>query len=174
MKAETSDPVEASKSDENTAATTPDAASQVGADGGGESSEGSQAGAGATADSASSSSGTAAAPVSAAAKGKGKAAEDAPKKTAEQAKPAEDKKKAKNLVGRINNLVTSDLSNLESSGMLITFARTFCLSCYSVYVGLMACYSVRIAVADHTLHDFPVPSSWLEVRISFLGDYEVG
>ena len=121
MKAETNDAaVDASKSDENTAVPTPDAASQAGADGAGEGAEGSQATADAPTDSAASGSETATA--SSAAKGKGKApAEDAAKKPAEPKKPAEDKK-GKNLVGRINNLVTSDLSSLEP----IAFFFTFC------------------------------------------------
>ena len=124
MKAETNDAaVDASKSDENTAVPTPDAASQAGADGAGEGAEGSQATADAPTDSAASGSETATA--SSAAKGKGKApAEDAAKKPAEPKKPAEDKK-GKNLVGKINNLVTSDLSNLEPIGMLLTVARMF-------------------------------------------------
>ena len=126
MKAETSDAAGASKSGDNTAVATPDTASQIGEDGEAESSEGSQTDGGAPAQSATSSSSTDVASVSASAtaKGKGKApAEDVPKKPAEQEKPAEDKKKGKNLVGRINNLVSSDLSSLEPIAMFLTFAR---------------------------------------------------
>ena len=163
MKAETNDAaVDTSKSDENTAAPTPDAASQAGADGDGESAAGSQAAANAPADSAASSSDTAT--TSSAAKGKGKApAEDAAKKPAEPKKPAEDKKKGKNLVGKINNLVTSDLSNLEPIGMLVTVARTFAPPSCNTYIGLTRWSSVRISAADHALHGLPVPASRLEV-----------
>ncbi|KAM5539757.1 hypothetical protein V8D89_006570 [Ganoderma adspersum] len=165
MKAETSDPVDASKSDENTAAPTLDAASQVGADGEGESAEGSQAAADAPADSAASSSDTASAPSTA--KGKGKApAEDAAKKAAEPAKPAEDKKKGKNLVGRLNNLVTSDLSNLEPIGMLVTVALfesplqiTLCM----VFLYQLLGWSALVGLAT-MLITLPVPG-WITKHI---------
>ena len=122
MKAEISDPVVTNKHGENVAVATSDTASQVGAESQG---EGSQAGD--PVDSVSSSSGSDAAPTPAPVTDKGK--DKAPSKVssknaAEQTKPAVDKKKEKNLVGRINNLVTSDLSNLEPIGMFVAFART--------------------------------------------------
>ena len=131
MKAETGDVADASKSGENTAVATPDTASQLGEDSEGESSAGGQAEGGASAHSATSSSSTDVASVSASAtaKGKGRApSEDVPKKAAEQDKPAENKKKGKNLVGRINNLVSSDLSSLEPIAMFVTFACEFAFS----------------------------------------------
>ncbi|KAM5539772.1 hypothetical protein V8D89_006585 [Ganoderma adspersum] len=124
MKAETSDAADASKSGENTAIATPDTASQVGDAGESQSGEGSQAGGGAPGYSAASSSSTAVSPGSApvSVKGKGKATpENSPKKAAEQAKPPEDKKEGKNLVGRINNLATSDLNNLEPIAMFFPY-----------------------------------------------------
>ena len=129
MKAETGDVADASKSGENTAVATPDTASQLGEDSEEGSSASDQAEGGAPTHSATSSSSTDVASVSASsatAKGKGKAPpEDVPKKTAEQEKPGENKKKGKNLVGRINNLVSSDLSSLEPIAMFVTFAREF-------------------------------------------------
>ena len=128
MKAETSDATDAGKSGENTAIATPDTASQVGDAGEGESGEGSQAGGGDPGDSATSSSSTAVTPGSAAisVKGKGKATpEDSSKKAAEQAKQPEDKKEGKNLVGRINNLVTSDLDSLEPIAMFFPYTGAF-------------------------------------------------
>ena len=127
MKAETSDATDASKSGENTAIATPDTASQVGDAGEGENGEGSQAGGGDPGDSATSSSSTAVTPGSEAisVKGKGKATpEDSSKKAAEQ---PEDKKEGKNLVGRINNLVTSDLDSLEPIAMFFPYTGAFSL-----------------------------------------------
>ncbi|KAI0717852.1 P-loop containing nucleoside triphosphate hydrolase protein [Cerioporus squamosus] len=123
MKAETSETVEVPKSGENTAVATPDSASQAGA----EDSEGSgsESGDGETATSvshtATSSTATAVAPTSASVKGKGKASSvaEAPKKTDVPEPP---KGKGKNLVGRINNLVSSDLSSLENISMYIVFS----------------------------------------------------
>ncbi len=133
MKAETGDTADSGKSSENTAVATPDNASQVGenSDGDGESSEGSQAGAGAPRDSATSSSNASiildSAPATIKCKGKAAVSDGALKTTAEQTKPAEDKKEANNLVGRINNLVSSDLNNLEPIAMFFPYTGTFAL-----------------------------------------------
>ncbi|PIL29356.1 ATP-binding cassette transporter [Ganoderma sinense ZZ0214-1] len=117
MKAETAD---ASKSS-NTAVVTPDTASQAGETGEGEGSEDSQSSTDAPAHSAISSLGTTIA--SSSVKGKGRAApEDSSRKTAEGTNSVEDKKDSKNLVGRINNLVTSDLNSLEPFAMFVTYA----------------------------------------------------
>ncbi|PIL29335.1 ATP-binding cassette transporter [Ganoderma sinense ZZ0214-1] len=126
MKAETGDSAEGSESGETMVVVTPDTASQLGEDGAMESSESSQAVTSATEHSAASISSTDAAslPASAAAKGKGKAAaEDVQKNAVEQEKPAEGKK-GKNLVGKINNLVSSDLSSLEPVAMFLTITHT--------------------------------------------------
>ena len=128
MKAEASEAPDAGKSGENTAVATPDTASQAGVESEGEGGEGSaeesDAGVNAPAHSATSSSSTAVAPASA--KGKGKApSEDTAKKASEQPESAGDPKKGKNLVGRINNLVTSDLSSLEPIGMFLTFCSAY-------------------------------------------------
>ena len=124
MKAEISDPVGTNKHGENVAVATSDTTSQAGAESQGEESQASD-----PVDSASSSSGSDAASTPASVTDKGKGKGKAPpkvssKNAAEQTKPAVDKKKEKNLVGRINNLVTSDLSNLEPIGMFVAFART--------------------------------------------------
>ncbi|KAI1790062.1 P-loop containing nucleoside triphosphate hydrolase protein [Ganoderma leucocontextum] len=156
MKAETSDLVDAGM-----VVTTPDTTSQVAEGGEGESLEGRQAGAGAPADSA-----TSKAPASATAKGKGKASpEDAPKKAAEQAKSA-DGKKGKNLVGRINNLVTSDLSSLEPIGMLVTVALfesplqiTLCM----VFLYQLLGWSALVGLAT-MLITLPIPG-WITKHI---------
>ncbi|KAI0711801.1 P-loop containing nucleoside triphosphate hydrolase protein [Cerioporus squamosus] len=125
MKAETSETVDVPKSGENTAVATPDSASQAGAE---ESAgSGSESGEGETAafvaHTATSSTATAVAPTSAAAKGKGKAPSvvDAPKKVKAPEQP-KTKGKGKNLVGRINNLVSSDLRSLENLSMHLVFA----------------------------------------------------
>ena len=128
MKAETGDAADAGESGENITIATPDTTSQVGDTGEGESAEGSQAGGGALGDSATSSSSTAVTPGSAAisVKGKGKATpEDSSKKADEQAKQPDDKKEGKNLVGRINNLVTSDLDSLEPIAMFFPYTGEF-------------------------------------------------
>ncbi|PIL29334.1 ATP-binding cassette transporter [Ganoderma sinense ZZ0214-1] len=166
MKAETNDSVDASESGENTAQVTPDAASQAGETGEGESTEGSQAGATPSDDSVPGSSSDTAT-VASTGKGKGKGpADDAAKKTASTAKPAEDKKKGKNLVGRINNLVTSDLSNLEPIGMLLTVALfesplqiTLCM----VFLYQLLGWSALVGLAT-MLITLPVPG-WITKHI---------
>ncbi|RDX45542.1 P-loop containing nucleoside triphosphate hydrolase protein [Lentinus brumalis] len=122
MKAETSETVEVPKSGESTVVVTPDSASQAGTEG--DSGSGSESGEADTTASAShtatSSTATAVAPTSASIKGKGKAPSvaEASKKIA----PEPPKSKGKNLVGRINNLVSSDLSSLENISMYIVFS----------------------------------------------------
>ncbi|EJF59658.1 P-loop containing nucleoside triphosphate hydrolase protein [Dichomitus squalens LYAD-421 SS1] len=166
MKAETSEVTDASKSGEITAVATPDTASQVGVEGEGEgSAEGSDAGASVPAHSATSSSSTAVAPASI--KGKGKApSEDTAKKVAEPSKPAEGGKKGKNLVGRINNLVTSDLSNLEPIGMFVTFATIespFQITLCMVFLYQILGWSALVGLAT-MLITLPVPG-WITKHI---------
>ena len=167
MKAETNDPVETNEGGENAVVATPDTTSQIEGNRQDKSSEGSQAGASAPVNSATSGSGTASPSPSASAtdKGKSKAApENTSKTAAEETKPVTDKKKAKNLVGRINNLVTSDLSNLGPIGMLVTVARTSTVSPRDVSFRLIGLYSVRISSPDHPLHGFLVSASRVEVH----------
>ncbi|KAL1939047.1 hypothetical protein VTO73DRAFT_10307 [Trametes versicolor] len=119
MKAETSDSSAATPSAASTAVATPDSASQVGTDQGDEdSTEG-------TAEHSATTSSSTAVPPSAASsiKGKGKASPEnksPAKKEAEPAK-ADEKRGNKHLVGKINNLVSSDLSNFENLGMFTVF-----------------------------------------------------
>ena len=119
MKAETSETAEV-KSGENTAVATPDSASQAETEG--SDSEGGDAETATSAShTATSSTATVVAPASASAKGKGKASSvTEPPKKVEAPEPP--KGKGKNLVGRINNLVSSDLSSLENLSMFIVFA----------------------------------------------------
>ncbi|RPD70679.1 P-loop containing nucleoside triphosphate hydrolase protein [Lentinus tigrinus ALCF2SS1-7] len=121
MKAETSETVEI-KSGENTAVATLDSSSQAGEDEEGSSSEGGDTEtATSTSHTATSSTATAVVPISSSSKGKGKALPVAePPKKVEAPEPP--KGKGKNLVGRINNLVSSDLSSLENISMYIVFA----------------------------------------------------
>ena len=134
VKAETCDAADTSNSSDNTVAVTPDTASQLGEDSEGESSASGQAEGAASARSATSSLSTDVASVSACATAKGKdkaPPENAPKKVAEPEKSAEDKKEGKNLVGRMNNLVSSDLSSLEPFAMFVTVASVFSLPSFS-------------------------------------------
>ncbi len=125
MKAETSETVEVPKSGENTVVATPDSASQAGTEG--DSGSGSESGdadaetATSASHTASSSTATVVAPTSASIKGKGKVASvtEISQKTETPEPP---RSKGKNLVGRINNLVSSDLSSLENISMYIVFS----------------------------------------------------
>ncbi len=104
-----------------TATTTPDSASQVG-----DEVAASDAGEGDTvADRSTTSSATIIAPSSTSSKGKGKGKaqpEPATAKTDVQADAP--KAQEKNIVGRINNLVTSDLSSLDNSSMNLIYSST--------------------------------------------------
>ncbi|CDO74329.1 hypothetical protein BN946_scf184850.g1 [Trametes cinnabarina] len=121
MKADTQDSSARAESDSSTAVATPDNASHL-------SPEGTQDGASSTGEdgggthSATASSSTAVASDHNAQKGKGKSTSDDAKKEGEAAKPdAAQKAPSRHLVGRINNLVSSDLTNLEGIGMAATF-----------------------------------------------------
>ena len=77
-------------------------------------------------------------------KGKGKDgdAESTTSKKEEPAKPAEEKKGAgKNLVGRINNLVSSDLNSLDWASMHIVFASAFSLLCFTTSQTELTCWT---------------------------------
>ncbi|TFK79744.1 P-loop containing nucleoside triphosphate hydrolase protein [Polyporus arcularius HHB13444] len=125
MKAETSETVEVPKSGENTVVATPDSASQAGTEG--DSGSGSESGdadaetATSASHTASSSTATVVAPTSASIKGKGKVASVA-EISQKTETPEPPRSKGKNLVGRINNLVSSDLSSLENISMYIVFS----------------------------------------------------
>ena len=125
MRAETSESQQGGRSGQTTAMTTPDTASQVEADnegeGGDRSTQGNDTGANVTPRSAASISSTTVA--SSSPKGKGKAPSEDEARKPESSKALEDGEKGKNLVGRINNLVTSDVANLEPIGMFLTFCR---------------------------------------------------
>lgn len=135
MKAETSDTSAATPSAASTAVATPDSASQIGTDQGDEdSTEG-------TAEHSATASSSTAVPPSAASsiKGKGKASPEnksPAKKEAEPAK-ADEKRGNKHLVGKINNLVSSDLSNFENLGMFTVFISTSSLSRANVCMTLI-------------------------------------
>ncbi|KAI0633979.1 P-loop containing nucleoside triphosphate hydrolase protein [Trametes polyzona] len=122
MKAETDTP-ETTTSSVSTAVATPDDASQIGTEGS-DSQGGENDAEGMAHSAAASSSTTVQAHSSSSTKGKGKAASES-SSAAEDAQPAkgEDAKKGanKHLVGRINNLVSSDLSNFENLGMNFVF-----------------------------------------------------
>lgn len=120
MKAETSDTVPSSSI--STAAATPDNASQVGTDG----SQGDNDNDGSAAYSPAASSSTAGplgTPNSAKGKGKGSSEPEAGKEPGSV--NADDTKKDgnKHLIGRINNLVSSDLANFENVGICVVFVR---------------------------------------------------
>ncbi|OSD00626.1 P-loop containing nucleoside triphosphate hydrolase protein [Trametes coccinea BRFM310] len=128
MKADTDDSSNAAESNSSTAVATPDNASQLSPegtqDGGSAASE--EDSSGEATHSATASSSTAAAPATSdSGKGKAKARPDddaSAKKGSEEAKPDSAKKDpSRHLVGRINNLVSSDLNNLENIGMSATF-----------------------------------------------------
>ncbi|KAM5539771.1 hypothetical protein V8D89_006584 [Ganoderma adspersum] len=169
MKAETSGVADASKSGENTAVATPDTASQLGEDSEGDSSASGQTEEAAPAHSATASSSTDVASVSASttAKGKSKAPpEDVPKKAAEQEKPGENKKKGKNLVGRINNLVSSDLSSLEPIAMFVTFAvleSPFQITLCMIFLYQLLGWSALVGLAT-MLITLPIPG-WITKHI---------
>ena len=137
MKAETSDNV-VSESATPTAVPTPDNASQADVEvgsgsGSDDNSNSGETDTGTATHSAESSTATAVASAKGKDKGKGKDAdaESTTSKKEEPAKPAEEKKGAgKNLVGRINNLVSSDLNSLDWASMHIVFASAFLPSCH--------------------------------------------
>ncbi|KAI0793789.1 P-loop containing nucleoside triphosphate hydrolase protein [Fomes fomentarius] len=126
MKADTSDS-DSVASGETTAIATPETASNSDAEVRGEDASADDVGgatAGAT-DSATSSSATAADSTSTQAsaqdKGKGRGPVEAAPKPSESAKATLEKKAGKNLVGKINNLVSSDLSSLESAAVNLIY-----------------------------------------------------
>ncbi|KAI0325196.1 P-loop containing nucleoside triphosphate hydrolase protein [Cubamyces sp. BRFM 1775] len=115
MKADTKESSSAAPSNATTAVGTPDNASQLDAEG--EGSEGGDADAG---HSATASSSTAVGPASGSIKGKGKSTSESQTKPTEPEKPVK-KETGGHLVGRINNLVTSDVNNFEGLGMHLVF-----------------------------------------------------
>ena len=127
MKAESAESAaDTSKSGDNTTAVaTPETASQLGVEEGG---SGSEDGETATAHTATSSDATAVGTASSAsAKGKDKDRDDGDKNAAPAAAPApKETRGGKNLVGRINNLVSNDLNSLENIGIALAFLSTFC------------------------------------------------
>ncbi|KAI0746563.1 P-loop containing nucleoside triphosphate hydrolase protein [Daedaleopsis nitida] len=160
MKADTDNSADLAKSGENTAVATPDTASQIALeDSDAQSSEDETATATTGTHTATSSSATAVAPASAS-KGKGKAVPDAaPVKPAESAKEALEKKGGKNLVGRINNLVTSDLSSLEGLPMGLTFATVespFQITLCIIFLYQILGWSAFVGLATMLL-SLPVP-----------------
>ncbi|KAI0655828.1 P-loop containing nucleoside triphosphate hydrolase protein [Cubamyces menziesii] len=114
MKADT-ESSSAAPSNATTAVGTPDNASQLGVEG-----EGSESGDAEAGHSATASSSTAVAPTSGSAKGKAKSTSEEQPKGVEPEKPVK-KATGGHLVGRINNLVTSDLNNFEGLGMNLVF-----------------------------------------------------
>ncbi|KAH9886263.1 P-loop containing nucleoside triphosphate hydrolase protein [Cubamyces lactineus] len=114
MKADT-ESSSAAQSNATTAVGTPDNASQLGAEG-----EGSESGDADAGHSATASSSTAVAPASGSIKGKAKSTSEVQPKEVEPEKPVK-KATGGHLVGRINNLVTSDLNNFEGLGMHLVF-----------------------------------------------------
>ena len=117
MKADT-ESSSAAPSNATTAVGTPDNASQLGVEG-----EGSESGDAEAGHSATASSSTAVAPTSGSAKGKAKSTSEEQPKEVEPEKPVK-KATGGHLVGRINNLVTSDLNNFEGLGMNLVFFST--------------------------------------------------
>ena len=120
MKADTEDSSEAASSDAATAAvgTPVDNASQLGPET--VDSEDSDAD---VDRSATASASTTAAPASNSSKGKGKSTLEEQPKGVEAEKPAK-KDTSRHLVGRINNLVTSDLNNIDGLGVYLVFIGT--------------------------------------------------
>ena len=168
MKAETSDNVASDDSAAPTAVATPDNASVADAEAASTSagSDG-ETDVGTTTHSAESSTATAVGTVKGKDKGKGKDKEDGAK--AAPPPKAEDKAGAgKNLVGRINNLVSSDLSSLEWCSMHLVFASASCsASCCQIVGELTWCFrSDRVAVPDHVVYDLLAPDLGLEVCYS--------
>lgn len=124
MKAETSDT--ASSSSISTAAATPDNASQVGTDGL-QGDEDSSERSGSAAYSQAASSSTAGGPSTTnSTKGKGKASSKPEIAKGAASVNSNDTEKGgnKHLIGRINNLVSSDLANFENVGLCVVFVRT--------------------------------------------------
>ena len=103
------------------------------------------------------------------------------KDTAPSPTPAPDAKEkekgtrgGKNLVGRINNLVSSDLSSLDNICMYFIFASAcsrplpplVLLSLFAgalTRCGVVCVCSDRVAVPDHALHRVLVPDPRMEV-----------
>lgn len=124
MKAETSDT--ALSSSISTAAATPDNASQVGTDGP-QGDEDSSERSGSAAYSQAASSSTAGGPSTTnSTKGKGKVSSkpETGKGAASVSSNDTGKGGNKHLIGRINNLVSSDLANFENVGLCVVFVRT--------------------------------------------------
>ena len=116
MKAETSGVSDASTSSVSTAVPTPDNASEV------DEAEGAE-----TASHAATSSSATAAPSTAAAKGKGRStpeSQSAKKDPAEA--PKAETKDGKNLVGRLNNLISTDLASIEFISLEVVYLRASC------------------------------------------------
>lgn len=138
MKAETSETSEATPSSVSTVVATPDNVSQTDTDG--ESISRTEEG---VAHSAVASTSTAvAADSGSSTKGKGKStSESAPSVKEEATPPKTDSAKAgsKHLVGRINNLVSSDLSSMDYIAMWTIFLSTF--------IWIISCSSADIVVA---------------------------
>ncbi|KAI0768312.1 P-loop containing nucleoside triphosphate hydrolase protein [Trametes elegans] len=114
MKAETSDSPAQAMSGNSTAIATPDNASQVGV-------EGPQDGGEAGGDRTQTSSPSGSTAVSST-KGKGKSAAAGEADAKQTSAPPAKEGGGRHLVGRINNLVSSDLSNLDLVGMFVIFA----------------------------------------------------
>ena len=132
MKAETSGTEAAEDSAAPTAVGTPDNASQadIEAPGSGSGSDDGATDNGTTSHSADSSTATAVGTIKGKDKGKGKDSDStstASAKKPEAPKPEAKKEQraGKNLVGRINNLVSSDLNSLDFASMHIVFASAF-------------------------------------------------
>lgn len=172
MKAETSDS-DSAVSGENTAVATPETASQLGAEE--HDREGSEGGDGenhsSTAHTATSSSATAVDSTTdrANAKGKGKAPSEAapPRMPTGSAKAALEKKGGRNLVGRINNLVSSDLNSLENITMYFVYSSEYCVrgSGHPSRDRLTVVCSRRGTISDHFVHRLLVPDHGMEVRM---------
>ena len=119
MKAETSGNAVAGDGNAPTAVATPDNASRAeGSSDVGDTDDENAA------HSAEPSTATAVAADSAKGKGKGKDTESTASAKEAAPKPEEKKSPGKNLIGRINNLVSSDLTSLDFSSMHIVFAST--------------------------------------------------
>ena len=94
----------------------------------------------------------------------GKAKETKPKKEDSKEKEKEKEKKNSNLIGKINNLVTTDLNNiLESRDFLLLGEIIHRLWAGNSYELIFLSSSI-CPVADVSLYYLPIPNSRVEVR----------
>lgn len=171
MKAETS---ESGKSDGSSRAATDGASTAIGTPDNASviepAQEGSEGESGSSGSGDESRTATLTAPPPSLAKGKQKAQEPESAPKEEAPKDGEKAGKSKHLVGRINNLVSSDLGNVQDAGMHLTFGGESAFSRASRVIdeGFVGC-SARGAIPGDPLHSVSLPDSRLEVRPSASG-----